>query len=63
MKVEVIPQRVKPATVKKLRTDVDRAKQDSATDKLSVGVSHDADIMELKKAIKILDDRISVLEQ
>ena len=63
MKVEVIPVRVKPATVKKLRADVDRVKQDAATDKLLAGASHDTDIMELKKAMAALEKRISLLEQ
>ncbi|KKM45583.1 hypothetical protein LCGC14_1560520 [marine sediment metagenome] len=61
--LEVTNKAVKPATVKKLRTDVDRAKQDAATDKLLSKVSQDAAIAKLQKQIKILDDRVSLLEQ
>ncbi len=66
MEVEVIQRRVKPATVKKLRTDVTRNKQDADTNKLQAGTdakAQNTEIAELKKALKILDDRVSLLEQ
>ncbi len=66
MKVEVIQRQVKPATIEKLRTDVTRNKQDTDTDKLQAGTdakAQNTEIAELKKALKILDDRVSLLEQ